>query len=127
MLYPLKDFSLFRKDFPPAYESVPIQINTRKMKRFRSSIMKISLPTTLASAALLAAVLNSHAQAPYLTEVLALDHASADDVLASPFASGELLFTARTTEWGRSVLAADITTAPPVVRPLESQLGNGPY
>jgi len=43
-----------------------------------------------------------------LTEVLVLEQATAEAVLVSPFASGELLLAARTPDWGRAVLAADL-------------------
>ena len=76
----------------------------------------------LALATLLAAALTTHAQT--LTEVMVLDRAYAQDVLVSPFTSGKLLLTARTSTdaWGQAVLAADLTTAPPLVTPLDSNL-----
>lgn len=85
---------------------------------------KFTLLTALAAATSIA----THAQT--LTEVLILDRAYAQDVLISPFTSGELLLSARTSvnAWGQAVLAADLTIAPPLITPLDSNLsGNAGY
>jgi len=81
---------------------------------------------TLGYAALLAAAAHN-ARAQTFTEPLVLNQAAADDVLVSPFASSELLLSARTADFGRTVLAADFIASPPIVTPLDSQIGESPY
>jgi len=92
-------------------------MNTSKLSPFK--------PLTAGLAALLAGTIASRAQV--FTEPLVLNQATADDLLVSPFASGGLLLAARTTDLGRAVLATDLTASPPVVTPLDTQIGDSPY
>ena len=86
----------------------------------RNSLIR---PALIAAALLVA--LNTHSQT--FTELLALDRASAEDVLVSPFTSGQLLLAVRTADWGRAVVAADLSGSIPFFTPLDTKLGGGFY
>lgn len=72
-------------------------------------------------------VVSPASDAQTFTQPLLLYQAAADDVLTSPFAAGKLLLTANTTAFRRAVLAADLTATPPLVTPLDTQIGDSPY
>jgi len=80
-----KILSLSLKDSGGGYEYVPVQTNAHKTKRIAATIMKTSLLTTLASAALLAVAVNTHAQR--WETILDLDGQSSRAIIVDPFSS----------------------------------------